>query len=68
LAKRLVGGPDRVQGVAFGAGAAGWPLGSTDLDDPLAVLWQEPCQAGAEAARPLDCPAATAGQVRVGEA
>src|SRR6266536_5913254 len=43
-------------------------LGRPTPGDPLAVLWQEPRQAGAQAARPLDRPAATAGQVRVGEA
>jgi hypothetical protein len=43
------------------------PLGPADLDDPLAVLGQEPGQAGAVAARPLDRPAATAGNLRVGE-
>jgi hypothetical protein len=52
LAKRLAGGPDRVQRVAVGTAAAGWPLGPTHLDDPLAVLLQEPGKAGAEAARP----------------
>jgi len=60
LAKRLAGGPDRVQRVALGTAAAGWPLGPTHLDDLLAVLLQELRQAGAEAARPLDRPAATA--------
>jgi hypothetical protein len=52
LAKRLAGRPDRVQRVALGAAAAGWPLGSTHLEDLLAVLLQEPGKAGAEAARP----------------
>jgi hypothetical protein len=67
LAKRLAGRPDRVQRVALGAAAAGWPLGSTHLEDLLAVLLQEPGKAGAEAARPLHRPAATARQLRVGE-
>ena len=59
LAKRLAGGPDRVQRVALGATPGGRPLGPTHFDDLLAVLLQEPCQAGAEAARPLDRPTAT---------
>jgi hypothetical protein len=63
LAQRLAGGSDRVQRVALGAAARGWPPGSADLHDPLAVLLQEPCQPGAEAARSLHRPAATAGQV-----
>jgi hypothetical protein len=33
------------------AALARLPLGSTDLDDPFAVLLQEPCMAGAEAGR-----------------
>jgi hypothetical protein len=52
LAKRLAGGPNRVQRVALGTAAAGWPLGPAHLDDLLAVLLQELRQAGAEAARP----------------
>jgi hypothetical protein len=68
LAQRLAGGSDRVQRVALGAAARGWPPGSADLHDPLAVLLQEPCQPGAEAARSLHRPAATAGQVGPGEA
>jgi hypothetical protein len=68
VAKRLAGGPDRVQRVALGASPGGRPLGSTHLDDVLAVLLQESCQPGAEAACPLDRPAATAGNLRVGEA
>jgi hypothetical protein len=67
LAERLAGGPDRVQRVAVGAAATGWPLGSGDLDDWFAVLWQELCKAGAEAARALDRPAATARQIEQGE-
>jgi hypothetical protein len=67
LAERLTGGPDRVQRVALGATPGGRPLGPTHLDDLLAVLLQEPCQAGAEAARPLDRPAATIGQLAAGE-
>jgi hypothetical protein len=66
-AKRLAGGPDRVQRVALGASPGGRPLGPTHLEDLLAVLLQEPCQPGAEAACPLDRPAATAGNLRVGE-
>ena len=57
LAKRLAGGPDRVQGVALGAAAAGWPLGPADLNDPLVVLLHELGKAGAVAARALDRPA-----------
>jgi hypothetical protein len=65
LAERFAGGPDRVQGVALGPSAVRRSLGSTDLDDPLAALLQQPGKASAEAARPLDRPQATAGQVRV---
>jgi hypothetical protein len=68
VAKRLAGGPDGIQRVALGAAAAGWPLGPGDLDDPLTTLLQHCRQAGAEAARPLDRPAAAAGQVGLGEA
>jgi hypothetical protein len=67
MAKRLAGGPDRVQRVALGAAATGWPLGSADLHDLLAVLLQHRRQAGAEAARSLHRPAATARQLRLGE-
>jgi hypothetical protein len=68
VAERLASGPDRVQRVALGTTAAGWPLGSAHLDDPLTTLLQHRCQAGAEAARSLDRPAAAARQVAVGEA
>ena len=64
----LAPSPDRVQGVALGTTATGWPLGSADLDDPLTRLLQHRCQAGAEAARSLDRPAAAARQLAVGEA
>jgi hypothetical protein len=67
LAKRLVGGPDRVQRVAFGAAAVGWPLGSAHLEDLLAVPGQELRQASTKAASPLDRPAPTARQMRLGE-
>jgi hypothetical protein len=52
LAKRLAGGPDRIQRVALGATATGWPLGPANLHDAFAMLLQEPGKAGAEAARP----------------
>jgi hypothetical protein len=69
LAERLASSPDRVQGVALGATASGWPLGpTTHLDDPLAALLQHHRQAGAEAARSLDRPQATAGNLTVGKA
>jgi hypothetical protein len=67
LAKSLAGGPDGVQRVALGAAAAGWPLGSGDLQDLLAVLLQEPRKASAEAARSFHRPAATARQLEQGE-
>jgi len=68
LAKRLAGGPDGVQRVALGATATGWLLGPANLQDAFAMLLQEPGKAGAEAARPLDRPAAAAGQLGLGEA
>jgi P-type E1-E2 ATPase len=40
VGERLAGGSDRVQRVALGAAAAGWPLGSAHLDDPLTMLLQ----------------------------
>jgi threonine/homoserine efflux transporter RhtA len=36
--QRFAAGPDGVQGVAFGAVAAAWPLGPADLDHPLAMV------------------------------
>ena len=42
------------------AGRLGRPLGAADLHHPLAMLGQERGRAGAEAARALDRPAATA--------
>jgi hypothetical protein len=68
LAEHLASGPDRVQGVALGATATGWPLGSADLDDPLTPLLQHRCQAGAEAARSLHRPQAAARNLTVGKA
>jgi hypothetical protein len=35
--ERFPGGAERVDRIAFGAGAAGGPLGAADLHDPLAV-------------------------------
>ena len=65
LAKRLASGPDGVQRVTLGPTATGGPLGSAHLDDPLTTLLQHRCQAGAEAARSLDRPQATANNVTV---
>ena len=67
LAKRLASGPDGVQRVTLGPTATGGPLGSAHLDDPLTTLLQHRCQAGAEAARSLDRPQATANNVTVRE-
>jgi hypothetical protein len=67
LAKRLAGGPDRVQRVALGAAAAGWPLGPTDLQHPLAATAQERGQSGAVAARCFHRPATTARNLTVSE-
>jgi hypothetical protein len=67
LAKHLPSGPDRVQRVALGAGATGWPLGSAHLDDPLTTLLQHRGQAGAEAARSLHRPQAAARNMTVGK-
>jgi hypothetical protein len=67
LAKRLAGGPDRVQRVAVGTAAAGWPLGSTHLHDLLTALLEEHRQPDAEAARSFHRPQATARHLRVGE-
>src|SRR5215211_6708066 len=61
-------GADGVQRVALGTATSGQPLGSAHLHDPLAVLLQRRRQAGAEAARSLHRPAATARQLRLGEA
>ena len=58
-AERLPPGPDRIQGVALGLGAAG-PLGPIDLGHPLALIEQEARQPGAIAAGPLKRPAAAA--------
>jgi hypothetical protein len=66
LAEHLASGPDRVQRVALGPTATGWPLGSADLHDPLAVLLQYHRQAGAEAARSLHRPQAAARNLTVG--
>jgi hypothetical protein len=68
LTERLAGGPDRVQRVALGASPGGQPLGPADLQDLLAALLQEHRQPGAETARSLDRPAATAGQMGLGKA
>jgi len=57
LRQRLTGSTDRVQRVGLGARAAGWPLGSADLDDLLTTLEQEAGQAGTVAAGTLDRPA-----------
>jgi hypothetical protein len=54
--KRLVGGPDRVEPVGLGAGAARRALGPIDLDHPLALLEQVAGQPGAVAAGRLDRP------------
>jgi hypothetical protein len=64
VAQRLAGGPDGVQRVALGTAASGWPPGSADLHDPLAVLVQPHRQAGPQAAGALDRPAAAAGHLR----
>jgi hypothetical protein len=60
-AECLAAGPDRVQGVALGLGATS-PLGSVDLDHPLAMIGQEAGQPSAVAARPLQRPAAATGR------
>jgi hypothetical protein len=68
VAQRLASGPDRVQRVALGPTTGWWPLGSAHLHDLLSTLLQRRCQAGTEAARSLNRPAAAARQVAVGEA
>jgi hypothetical protein len=58
-AECLPAGPDGVQGVALGLGAAA-PLGPVDLGHPLAMVQQEAGQARAVAAGALQRPAAAA--------
>jgi len=46
----------RVQDIAFGAVASGWPLGPIDLDHQLAVIDEQAGQPGPEAAGALHRP------------
>ena len=58
---------DRVQGVALGAGPAGWSLGPADLHHPLATVVQEAGKSSAVAAGTFHRPTATSWHLRPGE-
>jgi hypothetical protein len=52
MAKDITSCTDRIDPSGLGAGAAGWPLGAADRNDPLAVGEQEGGQSSAVASGP----------------